>query len=48
MLGSKGLALTKELSQNTTDFLSPYNQYLVDAVIQEIHQCNAENEASLR
>ena len=48
MLGSKGLALAKELSQNTTDFLSPYNEALVNAVIAEIHQCNTEIEASLR
>lgn len=48
MLGSQGLILAKELSQNTTDFLSPYNLKVVQAVIDEIQRCHIENQKSLR
>lgn len=36
MFGIKSQELVKELSQDTSEFLPPYNQTLVDTVIDEM------------
>lgn len=36
MFGIRGQELVREIFQDTSDFLPPYNQGLVDAVIDEM------------
>src|SRR5688500_4389164 len=44
MFGSKALSLIKESSRNTTDFLPPYNEQLVQEILEEMSSIFDENK----